>query len=278
MRAEMLDAKEEQRLARAWREERDEEALHRLINAYTRLAVSIASKYRRYGAAMEDLVQEAAVGLMKAAEKFDPDRAVRFSTYANWWIKAQVQEYLMRNWSMVRTGTTTSQKALFFNLRRIQNEIENANSNAGGELNSFDIMERIAGLLGVSLEDVGMMSGRLGGSDFSLNTPQTGDEGREWIDALEDTDPQGAPTAEAHLTERSMKDMVSEALQALTHREALIIRRRKMKDPPDTLEVLGDHFEISKERVRQLEAQALRKMKAHLQCQGIAESAQLCFT
>ena len=120
MKAEMLDAETELRLAYAWRDNRDEEALHRLITAYMRLAISMASKFKRYGAPMNDLIQEAGLGLMKAAEKFDPDRGVRFSTYAMWWIKASVQDYVMRNWSMVRTGSTSSQKSLFFNMRRVQ--------------------------------------------------------------------------------------------------------------------------------------------------------------
>ena len=120
MRAEMLDVETEQALARAWRDDRDERALHRLVMAYMRLAISVASKFRRYGAPMGDLIQEASLGLMKAAEKFDPDRGVRFSTYAVWWIKASVQDHVMRNWSMVRTGSTSSQKSLFFNLRRVE--------------------------------------------------------------------------------------------------------------------------------------------------------------
>ena len=123
-RAELLDAETEARLAYAWRDNRDEAALHRLITAYMRLAISMASKFRRYGAPMNDLIQEASLGLMKAADKFDPDRGVRFSTYAVWWIKASIQDYVMRNWSMVRTGSTSSQKSLFFNMRRVQARIE----------------------------------------------------------------------------------------------------------------------------------------------------------
>ena len=124
LKAELLDAETELKLAYAWRDQRDEAALHRLINAYMRLAISMAAKFRRYGAPMNDLIQEAGVGLMKAADKFDPDRGVRFSTYAVWWIKASIQDYVMRNWSMVRTGSTSSQKSLFFNMRRVQARLE----------------------------------------------------------------------------------------------------------------------------------------------------------
>ena len=124
MKAELLDAETELKLAYAWRDERDEEALHRLITAYMRLAISMAGKFKRYGASMNDLIQEAGLGLMKAADKFDPDRGVRFSTYAVWWIKASIQDHVMRNWSMVRTGSTSSQKSLFFNMRRVQARLE----------------------------------------------------------------------------------------------------------------------------------------------------------
>ena len=134
MKAELLDAETERQLAIAWRDHRDEAALHRLINAYMRLAISMASKFKRYGAPMNDLIQEAGLGLMKAADKFDPDRGVRFSTYAVWWIKASIQDYVMRNWSMVRTGTTSSQKSLFFNLRRVQAQMERETRARGEEL------------------------------------------------------------------------------------------------------------------------------------------------
>jgi len=187
MKAEMLDAETELKLAYAWRDERCEQSLHRLINAYMRLAISQAAKFKRYGAPMGDLIQEAGLGLMKAAEKFDPDRGVRFSTYAVWWIKASVQEYVMRNWSMVRTGSTSPQKSLFFNMRRIQARIERDANNAGQTLDRHQLQQLIAQDLGVPLHDVEMMDGRLSGSDFSLNATQsTEDEGREWIDALPD--------------------------------------------------------------------------------------------
>ncbi|NCU21622.1 sigma-70 family RNA polymerase sigma factor, partial [Candidatus Falkowbacteria bacterium] len=170
MRAEYLDAETEARLARAWRDHRDEAALHRLVSAYMRLAISMASKFRRYGAPMNDLIQEASLGLMKAADKFDPDRGVRFSTYAVWWIKASIQEFVMRNWSLVRTGSTSSQKALFFNLRRVQAQISREAAAEGEALDAAQLRQRVALSIGVPLADVEMMEGRLSGSDFSLNT------------------------------------------------------------------------------------------------------------
>ena len=197
MKAELLDAETELALAYAWRDQRDEQALHRLITAYMRLAISMASKFKRYGAPMNDLIQEASVGLMKAADKFDPDRGVRFSTYAVWWIKASIQDYVMRNWSMVRTGSTSSQKSLFFNLRRVQARLEREAAAEGRTLDRHEMRELIAIEVGVPLHDVEMMEGRLSGSDFSLNATQSAeDEGREWIDALEDDGPQASVTVE----------------------------------------------------------------------------------
>ena len=172
MKAELLDAETELRLAYAWRDERDEQALHRLITAYMRLAISMASKFKRYGAPMNDLIQEAGLGLMKAADKFDPDRGVRFSTYAVWWIKASIQDYVMRNWSMVRTGSTSSQKSLFFNLRRVQARLERDYAAAGHSLDQHQLRQLVSTEIGVPVHDVEMMEGRMSGSDFSLNATQ----------------------------------------------------------------------------------------------------------
>jgi RNA polymerase sigma-32 factor len=192
MKAELLDAETEAQLARAWRDQRDERALHRLITAYMRLAISMAGRFRRYGAPMNDLIQEASLGLMKAAEKFDPDRGVRFSTYAVWWIKAGIQDYVMRNWSMVRTGSTSSQKSLFFNLRRVQAKLVREAAERGEVLDQTTLRQQVAAELAVPVADVEMMEGRLSGSDYSLNAVQgADDEGREWID-LEDEGPQAS--------------------------------------------------------------------------------------
>ena len=176
MRAELLDAETELKLAYAWRDERDEEALHRLVTAYMRLAISMAAKFKRYGAPMNDLIQEAGLGLMKAADKFDPDRGVRFSTYAVWWIKASIQDYVMRNWSMVRTGSTSSQKSLFFNMRRVQARLEREAAGRGERLDRHQMRQLIATEVGVPLHDVEMMEGRLAGSDYSLNATQSSED------------------------------------------------------------------------------------------------------
>ena len=165
MKAEMLDAETERRLATAWRDERCERSLHRLINAYMRLAVSMAYKFRRYGAPMADLIQEAGIGLLKAAEKFDPDRGVRFSTYASWWIKSAMQDYVLRNWSIVRSGTSASQKSLFFNLRWLRAKIQNMDDTAF----SSDTLLAISKKLKIGLKDVETMAHRLSTRDQSLN-------------------------------------------------------------------------------------------------------------
>jgi RNA polymerase sigma-32 factor len=269
MKAELLDAETEVRLARAWRDFRDERALHRLITAYMRLAISMASKFRRYGAPMNDLIQEASLGLMKAADKFDPERGVRFSTYAVWWIKASIQDYVMRNWSMVRTGSTSSQKALFFNLRRVQAKLEREASQRGEVLDQHQLRQQVAAEVGVSIGDVEMMEGRLSGSDYSLNATQSSDEdGREWIDALEDESQQAAEAVEGAHDSARLRDWLVKAMQGLNPRERYIVAERKLKDEGRTLESLGEELGLSKERVRQLEAAAFAKMRRSLETQS----------
>lgn len=265
MGAEMLDAETELALARAWRDHGDERALHRLVNAYMRLAIAMAAKYRRYGAPMPDLIQEAGVGLMKAAEKFDPDRGVRFSTYAVWWIKASIQDYVMRNWSMVRTGSTSSQKALFFNLRRVRAKIEREASASGETVDGDRLREMVAEELQVPLRDVEMMDARLAGSDFSLNALQAGEEGREWVETLEDDAPQAAEVVARRQDLARVRGWLADALATLNPRERMIIVERKLRDEPRTLESLGQELGLSKERIRQLEVQALQKLRRRLE-------------
>ncbi|MBO9434266.1 RNA polymerase factor sigma-32 [Ruegeria sp. R13_0] len=269
MKAELLDAETELQLAYAWRDNRDEQALHRLITAYMRLAISMAAKFKRYGAPMNDLIQEAGLGLMKAADKFDPDRGVRFSTYAVWWIKASIQDYVMRNWSMVRTGSTSSQKSLFFNMRRVQARLEREAATEGQELDRHQLHQMIATEIGVPLRDVEMMEGRLSGSDFSLNAVQSADEdGREWIDALEDDREQAAEAVEHRHDTEQLREWLLMAMQSLNDRERFIVRERKLREPARTLESLGNELGLSKERVRQLEAAAFTKMRKNLEAQS----------
>ena len=269
MQAELLDAETELKLAYAWRDQRDEEALHRLVTAYMRLAISMAAKFKRYGAPMNDLIQEAGLGLMKAADKFDPDRGVRFSTYAVWWIKASIQDYVMRNWSMVRTGSTSSQKSLFFNMRRVQARLEREAAARGEYLDAHQLRQLIATEVGVPLHDVEMMEGRLSGSDYSLNATQSTDEdGREWIDTLEDDGLLPSESVELSKDIDTLRGWLVTAMQGLNERERFIVRERKLRDDPRTLESLGNELGLSKERVRQLEAAAFGKMRKSLEAQS----------
>ncbi len=279
MKAELLEADVEHELAMKWRDERCEKSLHRLTTAYMRLAISMAGKFRKYGLPMTDLTQEATVGLMKAAEKFDPDRGVRFSTYAVWWIKASIQDHLMRNWSMVRVGSTSAQKSLFFNLRRVRAKIEADTRSLGVEIDTVALHEQIASEIGVSQRDVRVMDARMSGGDASLNTTQSSDEeGREWIETLVDTsEPTEEVVANAH--DREIQRLwLAKAMNSLNERERMIVVERKLNEEPRTLESLGDQLGLSKERVRQLESAALTKMKKHLQTEVGGSVREMIFT
>lgn len=270
MKAEMLDVETEQALARAWRDERDHQALHRLIRAYMRLAVSMAGKFKRAGVNHNDLVQEAMLGLMKAADRFDPDRGVRFSTYAVWWIKAGLQDHVMRNWSIVRTGSTTSQKSLFFNLNRVKAQIEREAMAHGEEMDSYQVAEKIASEIGVSLNDAQMMMGRMSGADMSLNARQSQEEeGREWQDLLEDENAEGAEVVEKRRSQSFLRKEIVEAMKDLSFRERYILSERSLAEAPRTLASLGEEIGLSKERVRQLEAAAFQKMRRTLEARGV---------
>jgi len=269
MKAELLDAKTERALAYAWRDERDEEALHRLITSYMRLAISMAAKFNRYGAPMNDLIQEAGLGLMKAASKFDPDRGVRFSTYAIWWIRASIQDYVMRNWSMVRIGSTSSQKSLFFNMRRVQARLEREAAAEGRILDQHQLHQLISTEIGVPLRDVETMKGRLSGSDYSLNATQSvDDEGQEWLDVLEDDSAQAAEQVEDRHDTAQLRAWLVAAMNALSDRERFIVCERRLRDKPRTLESLGKELGLSKERVRQIEAAAFARMRKNLETQS----------
>lgn len=261
MRAPLLQVDREQALARRWRDDADDAALQELTGAYMRLVIAMASKFRRYGLPMADLVQEGAVGLMQAADRFDPDRGVRFSTYAGWWVRAAMQDYVLRNWSIVRTGTTASQKSLFFNLRRLRAKIRGQSAR---DFLDDEAVEEIAKELGVEKKEVLEMEARMNGGDQSLNAP-IGEEGdNEWQDLLADK------TANPEEVVMGMKDnstrsnWLNQALGELSDRERTIIEERRMNDEVVTLEDLGKQLGISKERVRQLEQRAMEKLKSSI--------------
>lgn len=260
MRAPLLAADHERELAQRWRDEGDERALHELITAYLRLVVAMASRFRHYGLPMSDLVQEGNVGLMQAAARFEPDREVRFSTYASWWIRSAIQDFVLRNWSIVRTGTTSAQKALFFNLRRLRARIGDISDSAM----SFESRARVAHLLGVAEHEVDNMAARLSAPDRSLNAPLTEDGDGEWQDML--ADDAAGPEAEVMDAHDSIarSALVHAAMSDLSDRERLIIRERKLEEEAVTLEALGERLGISKERVRQIEGNALEKLRRAL--------------
>jgi RNA polymerase sigma-32 factor len=262
MDAPFLEREEEHLLAVRWKSDRDEVALHKLAAAHMRLVISLAAKFRHYGLPMADLIQEGHVGLLEAAARFDPDREVRFSTYATWWIRAAIQDHILRNWSIVRGGTSSTQKALFFSLRRLRWRLGRTH----GDLTTADINRKIAAAIGVSEKDVALMDSRLSGPDMSLNAPLTesDDNTAERMDFLVDDAPLPDQTVSERIDEERRIKHLKDAMQVLTERELKIIRARKLSENSATLESLGVTLGISKERVRQIENRALQKLRQAL--------------
>ena len=259
--APFLQRDEELALAVRWKETRDEIALHRLAQAHMRLVIALAHRFRHYGLPMADLIQEGHVGLLEAASRFEPERDVRFSTYETWWIRAALQDYVLRNWSIVRGGTSSNQKALFFNLRRLRARLSQT-LEAGA---ARTLMHReIAAAVGVTEADVALMDARLSNPEMSLNAPSHDGEneaGAERMDFLVDRAPlPDEQVGEAIDGERRVR-WLRAALGILSERELKILSERRLNDDSATLESLGDRFGISKERVRQIENRALEKLR-----------------
>ena len=260
MAAPFLEREEERALAVRWKDQRDEQALHHLAHAHMRLVIALAGRFRHYGLPAADLIQEGHVGLLEAAARFEPDREVRFSTYATWWIRASMQDYILRNWSIVRGGTSSAQKALFFNLRRLRAKL--ARDNRPGD--HARIYATIAQAIGVSQSDVAMMDARLSGPDLSLNAPVAqGDNASmsEQMDFLVDTGPLPDEMVGESIDANRRMDWLHEAMGVLSERELRIVRERRLAEESATLEALGDRLGISKERVRQIENRALEKLR-----------------
>ena len=264
MDAPFLTREAERELAIAWAERRDERALHQLAHAHMRLVIALAARFRNYGLPMADLIQEGHVGLLEAAARFEPEREVRFSTYATWWIRASIQDHILRNWSIVRGGTSSAQKALFFNLRRLRARITQA---AGSAVSLDSVYSEIATAVGVTKSDVATMAARLAGPDTSLNAPLSEQEpggASDRMDFLIDDKPLPDEAVETAIDGDRRVRWLRQALSVLSDRESRIIRERRLQDDASTLESLGANLGISKERVRQIENRALEKLKRAL--------------
>jgi RNA polymerase sigma-32 factor len=259
--APYLERGEEKRLTIAWSEHADSAALHVVVKAHMRLVIALATRFRHYGLSIADLVQEGNVGLLQAAARFDPSREVRFSTYATWWIRASIQDYVLRNWSIVRGGTSSGQKKLFFNLRRLSAKLTRE-----PRLLAADAFDAIAMVTGVNRADVELMSSRLSGFDLSLNAPIIDDNGAssERIDFLVDEGPLPDDIVEEAIDTDRRSLWLRDALAILDERESRIVRERRLNENVVTLETMGRRLGISKERVRQIEARALGKMRLAL--------------
>lgn len=270
--APYLEREEERDLAVRWKEHRDQDALNILATAHMRLVMSIAAKFRYFGLPMGDLIQEGHVGLLEAAARFDPEREVRFSTYATWWIRASIQDHILRNWSIVRGGTSSAQKALFFNLRRLRAKMRQGEN----RLSDPEMYQEIADAIGVSSADVALMDSRLSGPDTSLNAP------------LVDADAGGTSERQDFLMcDRPLQDEIvgddidterrsawlNEAMASLNPRELQIVRERRLSEDGATLEALGQKLGISKERVRQIESRALDKLRVALSASDAERNA-----
>jgi RNA polymerase sigma-32 factor len=254
----MLAKDQEFMLAKAWREHQDSDAAHQLVTSHLRLVAKIAMGYRGYGLPIGEVISEGNVGLMQAVKKFEPDKGFRLATYAMWWIRASIQEYILRSWSLVKMGTTAAQKKLFFNLRKAKSEISALEE---GDLHP-DQVRQIATRLGVLDEEVVSMNRRLSGPDASLNAPLRSDSESEWQDWLADDTSPSQESVVAENEERSIRmGLLEEAMTELTDRERHILTERRLKDDPTTLEQLASEYGVSRERVRQIEVRAFEKLQ-----------------
>ena len=262
MAAPYLAREEEHDLAIRWKDGNDQMARNRIAMAHMRLVVSMAGKFRSFGLPMSDLVQEGYVGLLEAAARFEPERDVRFSTYASWWIRASIQDYILRNWSIVRGGTSSAQKALFFNLRRLRARLARGDS----QMTALSLHQEIASALGVSLADVQAMDARLSSNDASLQAPAIAGDATsgERLDMLASDEPLPDELVNDLIDNERRHNWLNSALENLNDREMKIIRARRLAEDGATLEELGADLGISKERVRQIESRALEKLKAAL--------------
>ena len=255
----MLDAEEEYMLAKNWKTTGNVKSAEKLVTSHLRLVAKIAMRYKGYGLPMNEIISEGNVGLMQAVKKFEPEKGFRLATYAMWWIKASIQEYILRSWSLVKIGTTTAQKKLFFNLKKLKNQIAPKNE---GDLKK-DEVEKIANTLDVSEDEVISMNRRLSGKEQSLNAP-IGEDGDEWQDWVVDKE-MDQELKIAHQEELDQrKDLLQDSIKILNDREKEILYARRLKENPSTLEDLSKKYKISRERIRQIENKAFEKLQKHM--------------
>jgi len=263
----MLTHEEEIALAERWRDHADDDAAHQMVNSHLRLVAKIAMGYRGYGLPVGELISEGNVGMMQAVKRFDPDKGFRLATYAMWWIRASMQEYILHSWSLVKMGTTAAQKKLFFNLRRIKSELQAIHD---GDLTP-EQTTIVATRLKVSEQEVTNMNRRLAGPDHSLNAPLRDDSDGEWIDWLEDDGIDQETVAAERQESKNRHEMLTGAMRCLTDRERHILTERRLKDEPMTLQDLSDVYGISRERVRQIEVRAFEKVRKSVRNAAIKE-------
>jgi len=265
----MLDPNEEYILAKAWQEHGDLQAAHKLVTSHLRLVAKIALGYRGYGLPLSELISEGNIGMMQAVKRFDPERGFRLATYAMWWIRASIQEYILRSWSLVKIGTTAAQKRLFFNLRRLKRDMRAIDN---GEL-SPEQVAHIATQLAVPEGEVISMNRRLSGGDQSLNAPvnRDGEEGGEWQDWLADDKESQESIIGAAQEMRHRQRLLNQAIRGLDGREREIIISRRLSEPPSTLEDLSQKYGISRERVRQIEVRAFEKLQENIKKAAVEE-------
>ena len=262
----MLARDQEFMLAQAWQEHEDPKAAHQMVTSHLRLVAKIAMGYRGYGLPIGEVISEGNVGLMQAVKKFDPDRGFRLATYAMWWIRASIQEYILRSWSLVKMGTTAAQKKLFFNLRKVKSEIAALQE---GDLRP-DQVTTIATKLGVLDAEVISMNRRLAGGDASLNSPMRADSESEWQDWLVDDKTPSQEAVVADAQENSVRmDLLGTAMTELSDRERHILTERRLKDEPTTLEELAGQYGVSRERVRQIEVRAFEKLQKSMRAAAL---------
>lgn len=269
MNIPLLKWEHEKQLTRSWHHSGNKDALHALVKSYIRLVVSIAFRYRYYGLPLSDLIQEGNIGLLQAAEKFDPKREVRFSAYAKWWIRACIQDYILKNWSIVRTGSTTSQKTLFFNLNRLKRKLLSLK-----ETMDHDEKNHISEILQVSIQDVQNMESRLAQHDLSLSANISENDERNFQDLLSDNRPTPEEESVRKQNTKNCQIWIKNALTHLPPLEQLIISRRWLSDSSENLDKIAKDLKITKERVRHLEAKAIRKLR-HFLIENFREARQL---